>query len=201
MLTSFISHTGIIAPMDRSNVDTDAIIPKQFLQKINRTGFSEHLFHNWRFLNGNTKTPDLNFVLNQKHYKSASILISRENFGCGSSREHAVWALLDYGFKSIIAPDFADIFYDNSFNNQLLLITLSKVHIDSIFNIVFKNPGIQATINLKMNFIILKNQKYIIKINDFHRHCLLNGFDSIDLTMKYERYISKYEKNIPVFYQ
>lgn len=198
-MKKFITHTGIIAPLDISNVDTDAIIPKQFLQKIDRTGFSKNLFYNWRFLNGDKNIPNLNFVLNQKYYHKSSILISRENFGCGSSREHAVWALLDYGFKVIIASSFSDIFYDNSFNNQLLLINLSELEIDDIFYIVYQNPGIKCTVNLKMNYILLNNKKYIIKINEFHRSCLLNGFDNIDLTMKHEDKISKYEKNIPDF--
>ncbi|CAL4042809.1 3-isopropylmalate dehydratase small subunit [Buchnera aphidicola (Phyllaphis fagi)] len=198
-MKKFIYHTGIIAPMDISNVDTDAIIPKQFLQKVSRTGFKNNLFYNWKFINGDNKKLNDKFILNQPYYKKSSILVTRHNFGCGSSREHAVWALLDYGFKSIIAPSFGDIFYNNSFNNHLLLIKLPENDINDIFNIIYQNPGIKATVNLKNNQFILYQKIYQFKINDFHRLCLLNGLDNIDLTMQYEKYILKYEKNIPNF--
>lgn len=200
-MKKFISHTGIIAPLDISNVDTDAIIPKQFLQKIDKTGFAESLFYNWRFGNSQENTLDTNFVLNKPHYFQSSILIARNNFGCGSSREHAVWALLDYGFRVIIAPNFADIFYNNSFNNHLLLITLPECEINDIFNIIYKNPGIQATINLKKNEFIIYDKKYIFTIDDFYRSCLLQGLDNIDLTLKHSDRIIQYEKQIPKFYQ
>ncbi|QCI26545.1 3-isopropylmalate dehydratase small subunit [Buchnera aphidicola] len=195
----FTNHTGIIAPLDISNIDTDAIIPKQFLQKVSKTGFKKYLFYNWKFINGDIKKINHTFILNHPNYKKSSILITRHNFGCGSSREHAVWALLDYGFKAIIAPSFADIFYSNSFNNHLLLITLSENYINNIFYIIYNKPGIQATINLQNNQFILCNKIYSFKINNFHRLCLLKGLDNIDLTMKYEKYILQYEKNIPNF--
>lgn len=200
-MKKFISHTGIIAPLDISNVDTDAIIPKQFLQKIDKTGFSESLFYNWRFIKGDTHTLDENFVLNKPNYFQCSILITRNNFGCGSSREHAVWALLDYGFRAIIAPNFADIFYSNSFNNHLLLITLSENEVNNIFNIIYNKPGIKVTINLKNNELIILNKKYFFEIDNFYRSCLLKGLDNIDLTLKHENKIVQYEKKIPSFYQ
>ncbi|WP_410051744.1 3-isopropylmalate dehydratase small subunit [Buchnera aphidicola] len=183
-----------------SNVDTDAIIPKQFLQKIDKKGFGDSLFYNWRFLNNNPSIPDMQFVLNQPDYKKSSILITRNNFGCGSSREHAVWALLDYGFRVIIASDFADIFYSNSFNNNLLLITLPKNDINDIFNIIYNTPGIQSTINLQDNVFIIDNNKYNFKIDTLYRLCLLEGLDNIDLTLKNEKKISTYERLIPEFY-
>ncbi|QCI27220.1 3-isopropylmalate dehydratase small subunit [Buchnera aphidicola] len=198
-MKKFIHHTGIIAPLDLSNVDTDAIIPKQFLQKIDKTGFSDSLFYNWRFLEGNKKHVNLNFVLNKSQYQKSSILITRNNFGCGSSREHAVWALLDYGFRVIIAPSFADIFYSNSFNNHLLLITLSEKNINNIFHMIYNNPGIKATINLYKKKIKINNLKYDFKIDDFYRSCLLEGLDNIDLTLKNKKKILKYEKSIPKF--
>ncbi|CAL4321465.1 3-isopropylmalate dehydratase small subunit [Buchnera aphidicola] len=199
-MQKFISHTGIIAPLKLSNVDTDAIIPKQFLQKIEKTGFSESLFFNWRFINGNKNHINTKFVLNDPNYQKSSILISYENFGCGSSREHAVWALLDYGFRCIIAPSFADIFYSNSFNNNLLLIKLNENKIHNIFSIIDHNPGIKLKINLLDNEIIIDNQKYRFNIDNFHRLLLINGLDNIDLTLKKKNKIEKYEKNIPKFF-
>ena len=130
MAEKFIKHTGLVVPLDAANVDTDAIIPKQFLQKVTRTGFGAHLFNDWRFLDEKGQQPNPNFVLNFPQYQGASILLARENFGCGSSREHAPWALTDYGFKVVIAPSFADIFYGNSFNNQLLPVKLSDAEVD-----------------------------------------------------------------------
>ncbi|WP_343182365.1 3-isopropylmalate dehydratase small subunit [Buchnera aphidicola] len=199
-MKKFINHTGIIVPLDISNVDTDAIIPKQFLHTVNRTGFSESLFYNWRFIKGDKKQVNKSFVLNKICYQSASILITRNNFGCGSSREHAVWALLDYGFKVIISSKFADIFYNNSFNNHLLLITLSENFINEIFNIIFNQPGIQATVNLLDNSLVIENKKYDFFVDDFYRKCLLNGVDNIDLTLRNINKIKKYEKRIPNFF-
>ena len=136
MAEKFIKHTGLVVPLDAANVDTDAIIPKQFLQKVTRTGFGAHLFNDWRFLDEKGQQPNPDFVLNFPQYQGASILLARENFGCGSSREHAPWALTDYGFKVVIAPSFADIFYGNSFNNQLLPVTLSDEQVDEMFALV-----------------------------------------------------------------
>ena len=136
MAEKFIKHTGLVVPLDAANVDTDAIIPKQFLQKVTRTGFGAHLFNDWRFLDEKGQQPNPDFVLNFPQYQGASILLARENFGCGSSREHAPWALTDYGFKVVIAPSFADIFYGNSFNNQLLPVKLSDAEVDELFALV-----------------------------------------------------------------
>ncbi|MGL5585562.1 MAG: 3-isopropylmalate dehydratase small subunit, partial [Plesiomonas sp.] len=132
-MTGFTQHTGIVAPLDAANIDTDAIIPKQFLQKVTRTGFGQHLFHDWRFLDDAGTQENPAFILNQPEYRRASVLLTRENFGCGSSREHAPWALADYGFKVIIAPSFADIFYGNAINNQLLPVRLAAADIDALF--------------------------------------------------------------------
>ncbi|MFV8766825.1 3-isopropylmalate dehydratase small subunit, partial [Yersinia enterocolitica] len=147
--TGFAQHRGLVAPLDAANVDTDAIIPKQFLQKVTRTGFGQHLFNDWRFLDDAGKVPNSEFVLNQPRYQGATILLTRENFGCGSSREHAPWALTDFGFKVVIAPSFADIFYGNSFNNQLLPVTLSEGDIDTLFQLVKENEGIEFIVDLE----------------------------------------------------
>lgn len=195
----FTEHIGVVAPLDISNIDTDAIIPKQFLQRIDKTGLGKYLFHDWRFIDKYQSELNLDFILNKEPYKSASILLTRENFGCGSSREHAVWSLLDYGFKVIIAPSFSDIFYNNSFNNKLLLISLKKREIDYLFNLVKKEIGISFLINLIQNKIIVKNLDVFFKIDEFQRLCLLNNWDNIDLTMKINNKIKSYEKNILPF--
>lgn len=149
MAEKFIKHTGPVVPLDAANVDTDAIIPKQFLQKVTRTGFGAHLFNDWRFLDEKGQQPNPDFVLNFPQYQGASILLARENFGCGSSREHAPRALTDYGFKVVIAPSFADIFYGNSFNNQLLPVKLSDAEVDELFALVKANPGIHFDVDLE----------------------------------------------------
>ena len=148
MAEKFIKHTGLVVPLDAANVDTDAIIPKQFLQKVTRTGFGAHLFNDWRFLDEKGQQPNPDFVLNFPQYQGASILLARENFGCGSSREHAPWALTDYGFKVVIAPSFADIFYGNSFNNQLLPVKLSDAEVDELFALV-KEVETRPAVSLK----------------------------------------------------
>lgn len=195
----FTEHIGVVAPLDISNIDTDAIIPKQFLQRIGKTGLGKYLFHDWRFIDKHQSELNLDFILNKEPYKDASILLTRENFGCGSSREHAVWSLLDYGFKVIIAPSFSDIFYNNSFNNKLLLISLETREIDYLFNLVKKEIGISFLINLIQNKIIVKNLDVFFKIDEFQRLCLLNNWDNIDLTMKINNKIKSYEKNILPF--
>ncbi|CAL4326654.1 3-isopropylmalate dehydratase small subunit [Buchnera aphidicola] len=195
----FTEHTGIVVPLDIANIDTDIIIPKQFLQRVGRRGFGKYLFHDWRFIDINRLETNNQFILNQDVYKNASILLTRSNFGCGSSREHAVWSLLDYGFRVIIAPSFADIFYNNSFNNKLLLITLTDREIDFLFDIVRKNIGINFNVNLINNKIIVNERSFSFKIDNFRRMCLLNNLDNIDLTMKYVEKINKYEENISNF--
>lgn len=198
-MSKFIQHTGIVVPIDVSNVDTDTIIPKQFLQKITKNGFEKNLFNDWRYEDSNNTIPNKDFVLNNRIYKNGTILLSRENFGCGSSREHAVWALVNYGFKVIIAISFSDIFYNNSLKNGLLPIVLSKDIIDVFFKEVYKNIGLLISVNLIKNEILIKNTKYNFFINNFHKHCLIHGLDDIDLTLKYYSKICDYEEKIPYF--
>ncbi|MCX8648947.1 3-isopropylmalate dehydratase small subunit [Gilliamella sp. B2776] len=198
-MAKFTKHTGLVVPLDAANVDTDAIIPKQFLQKVTRTGFGKHAFHEWRFLDDAGLQPNPDFVLNKPRYEGASILLARENFGCGSSREHAPWALADYGFKTIIGSSFADIFYNNSFNNQLLLVNLSEEDVDELFKIVEANEGIEFTVDLVNEVVIADDKQYSFKIDAFKRHCLLNGLDNIGLTLQHEAAISTFENKIPPF--
>lgn len=198
-MAKFTQHTGLVVPLDAANVDTDAIIPKQFLQKVTRTGFGQHLFHDWRFLDDAGQQPNPEFVLNQTHYKGASILLARENFGCGSSREHAPWALTDYGFKVVIAPSFADIFYGNSFNNQLLPVKLSDEEVDELFKLVDGQEGITFTVDLENQVVQAGSKSYPFEIDSFRRHCMINGLDSIGLTLQHEASITEYEKNQPAF--
>ena len=199
MAEKYIQHTGLVVPLDAANVDTDAIIPKQFLQKVTRTGFGAHLFNDWRFLDDAGKEPNPEFVLNFPVYKGASILLARENFGCGSSREHAPWALTDYGFKVVIAPSFADIFYGNSFNNQLLPVALSEEEVDEMFQLVAANPGIHFVVDLQAQTVKAGDKTYAFAIDTVRRHCMLEGLDSIGLTLQHEAAISSYEQKQPVF--
>ncbi|QCI20748.1 3-isopropylmalate dehydratase small subunit (plasmid) [Buchnera aphidicola (Brachycaudus cardui)] len=192
----FTEHTGVVVPLDIANIDTDTIIPKQFLQKVSKIGFGKYLFHDWRFLDTRQLQKNKNFILNKEVYKNASILLTRENFGCGSSREHAVWSLLDYGFRVIIGSTFADIFYNNSFNNKLLLITLDKKDINFLFDVVKMNIGISFNVNLLNNEIIVNKRSFSFQLDDFRRTCLLNNLDNIDLTMKYSDKIQDYEDKI-----
>ena len=201
-MEKFTSLKAIVAPMDRPNVDTDAIIPKQFLKSIKRSGFGPNLFDEWRYLDhgepgmDNSGRPlNEDFVLNQARYNGAQILIARENFGCGSSREHAPWALLDYGFQVVIAPSFADIFYSNSFKNGILLIKLDDVVIDQLFNDVAANEGYELTVDLE-NQTITKTDGTTIKfdVDEFRKHRLLNGLDDIGLTMQHVDDIKAYEQ-------
>ncbi|MCE0494084.1 3-isopropylmalate dehydratase small subunit [Vibrio salinus] len=198
-MAGFKQHTGIVVPLDAANVDTDAIIPKQFLQKVTRVGFGKHLFHDWRFLDDAGEQPNPEFVLNAPRYKGASILLSRENFGCGSSREHAPWALADYGIKVMIAPSFADIFYGNSINNQMVPVRLTEQEVDEIFQFVETNEGAKITISLESMIVTANGKEYHFEIDAFRRHCLLNGLDNIGLTLQHEDQIAEYEANIPTF--
>lgn len=198
-MAKFTQHTGLVVPLDVANVDTDAIIPKQFLQKVTRTGFGQHLFNDWRFLDDAGQQPNPEFVLNQPRYQGASILLARENFGCGSSREHAPWALTDYGFKAVIAPSFADIFYGNAFNNQLLPITLNEQDIDVLFNLVMENEGIEFIVDLENQTVNAGGKSYPFEIDSFRRHCMINGLDSIGLTLQHETEITGYENRQPAF--
>lgn len=199
----FKTFTGIIAPLDRSNVDTDTIIPKEYLKSIKRTGFGKNLFDAWRYLDNNDfkkqnveRKPNPNFVLNKSLYHDAEILLARENFGCGSSREHAVWALSDFGFKAVLAPSFGDIFYSNSFKNGFLPIRLQPREIDILFNSSQTSPGFKVTINLERQFIETQdNKEFKFKIDAGLKTRLLEGLDDIALTLKHSDEIRRYEMN------
>ena len=197
MMTGFKQHKGIIVPLDSTNVDTDAIIPKQFLQKVNRIGFGKHLFHDWRFLDDAGQQPNPEFVLNQPQFAGASILLARENFGCGSSREHAPWALADYGFKTIIAPSFADIFYGNAINNGMVPVRLKEEEVDALFQLVAVQPGIEIEVDLEANQVRAGELSFGFEIDEFRRYCLLNGLDAIGLTLQHEAAISAFEAKQP----
>ncbi len=200
-MDKFIRLEGLVVPLDRANVDTDAIIPKQFLKSIKRTGFGPNLFDEWRYLDhgepgrdnsGRPLNPD--FVLNQPRYRGAQILLARENFGCGSSREHAPWALVDYGFRAIIATSFADIFFNNCFKNGLLPINLDAVSVDELFRAVEATPGYQLKIDLEQQSITTPDGKVCkFEVEVFRKHCLLNGLDDIGLTLQHVAEIKEYE--------
>ncbi|WP_279486079.1 3-isopropylmalate dehydratase small subunit [Aeromonas veronii] len=196
-MTGFKQHKGIVVPLDSANVDTDAIIPKQFLQKVNRIGFGKHLFHDWRFLDDAGQQPNPEFVLNQPQFAGASILLARENFGCGSSREHAPWALADYGFKTIIAPSFADIFYGNAINNSMVPVRLKEEEVDALFQLVAVQPGIEIEVDLEANQVRAGSLSFGFEIDEFRRYCLLNGLDAIGLTLQHEAAISAFEAKQP----
>lgn len=188
----FTTLTGIVAPLDRDNVDTDQIIPKQFLKTIKRTGLREGLFFDWRKKKDGSQDPA--FFLNQPRYEKATILLTRDNFGCGSSREHAPWALLDQGFRCLIAPSFADIFYNNCFQNGVLPIVLKADEVQALFQAVAKNDGYQLTVDLAAQTIQTPDgHPYRFEIDPFRKDCLLKGLDSIGLTLQSETEISSYE--------
>ena len=200
-MQAFTVHKGLVAPMDRENVDTDAIIPKQFLKSIKKTGFGPNLFDEWRYLDKgepgipeSQRKPNPDFVLNQPRYQGASILLARKNFGCGSSREHAPWALDQYGFRAIIAPSFADIFFNNCFKNGLLPIVLSESQVDQLFNEVAAFPGYQLTIDLERQVIVKpQGEELAFEVNAFRKYCLLNGLDDIGLTLRHKDKIQAFE--------
>lgn len=203
-MQKFTIHTGLVAPMDRENVDTDAIIPKQFLKSIKKTGFGVNAFDEWRYLDQpgqpgvpeSARKPNPDFVLNQQRYQGASILIARKNFGCGSSREHAPWALDQFGFRAILAPSFADIFFNNCFKNGLLPIVLPEATIDMLFNEVAVHPGYSLTIDLDQQVILRPGGETIpFDVIAFRKYCLLNGFDDIGLTLRHKDKIQAYEAN------
>ncbi|WCL47886.1 3-isopropylmalate dehydratase small subunit [Leptospira sp. GIMC2001] len=193
-MNPFTKHEGLPAILDRANVDTDAIIPKQFLRKIERTGFGKHLFHDWRFLDDAGEKINPDFILNQSRYLGASILVARDNFGCGSSREHAPWALEDFGFKAMIAPSFADIFYNNCFKNGMLPVVLQTSEVDEIFQFVAGNEGKKITVDLVNQVVEIPNGKsYKFEVDPVRKESLLNGWDDIGLTMRFEEDITKFE--------
>ena len=197
----FRRHTGLVAPLDRANVDTDAIIPKQFLKSIKRTGFGENAFDEWRYMDhgepgmDNGKRPlNPNFVLNQSRYQGATILLTRKNFGCGSSREHAPWALQQFGFNAIIAPSYADIFFNNCYKNGLLPIVLSELEVDHLFNIVVATNGLKLNIDLERQVVEVPNaETYKFDVEDSRKQSLLNGWDEIGRTLRHNDKIKAYE--------
>lgn len=193
------THHGIVAPINRAHVDTDAIIPKQFLKRIERTGFGQFLFYEWRF--DELGNPNPTFVLNQPTYQNSTILLARENFGCGSSREHAPWALSDFGFRVVIAPSFADIFYNNCFQNGMLPIRLSETEVADLFQRVEKSKGYQLTVDVEKLLITDETGLQIpFELDPYRRHCLLNGLDFIGLSLQHEEKIAQYEENHPKYY-
>jgi 3-isopropylmalate/(R)-2-methylmalate dehydratase small subunit len=187
----FTKHKGLVATLDRVNVDTDQIIPAQFLKRIERTGFGQFLFYDWRFKDG---APNADFELNQPRFSGASILVTGANFGCGSSREHAPWALLDYGFQSIIARSFADIFYNNCFKNGMLPIRLAENQVEEIFRRANAEPGYELTVDLERQWITDDSGlRFAFEVDPFRRQCLLKGLDDIGLTLQHEEQIREYE--------
>jgi 3-isopropylmalate/(R)-2-methylmalate dehydratase small subunit len=201
-MQAFTRHSGIVAPLDRPNVDTDAIIPKQYLKSIKRSGFGPNAFDDWRYLDEGA--PDIDnatrrinpeFILNQQPYDRATILLARENFGCGSSREHAVWALTDFGFRAVIAPSFADIFFNNSFKNGLLPIVLDAAIVDSLFEKLQNETGIEFSVDLESQTLTAGEDVYTFEIDDFRKYCLINGLDDIGLTLQHADQIKAYEQD------
>lgn len=200
-MKKFTEHTGIVAPLDRPNVDTDAIIPKQFLKSIKRSGFGPNAFDDWRYLDEGgpdidnaSRRLNTDFILNQPPYDKATILLARENFGCGSSREHAVWALDDFGFRAVIAPSFADIFFNNSFKNGLLPIALEATVVDDLFKRVSANNGLELSIDLAAQTVSCGDEVIAsFELDAFRKHCMLNGLDDIALTLQHAEEIKAYE--------
>jgi 3-isopropylmalate/(R)-2-methylmalate dehydratase small subunit len=202
MMQAFTVLNGLVVPLDRSNVDTDAIIPKQYLKSVKRTGFGPNMFDDWRYLepgepgmDHSQRTPNPDFVVNQPRYKGAEILLARDNFGCGSSREHAVWALTDYGIRAVIAPSFADIFFNNSFKNGLLPIALDEAIVDQLFQEVEAQEGYRLAIDLEAQTITTPSGFVIdCEVDEFRKYCLLNGLDDIGLTLNHADEIRAYEE-------
>jgi 3-isopropylmalate/(R)-2-methylmalate dehydratase small subunit len=200
-MTPFTLHTGLVAPMDRDNVDTDAIIPKQFLKSIRKTGFGPNLFDQWRYLDPGfpgqdpaSRQPNPDFVLNQPRYAGASVLLARKNFGCGSSREHAPWAIDQFGFRALIAPSYADIFFNNCFKNGLLPITLPEAQVARLFDEVAAFPGYKLTIDLARQVVVKPDgSELAFEVEPFRKHCLLHGLDDIGLTLQHADAIRSFE--------
>jgi 3-isopropylmalate/(R)-2-methylmalate dehydratase small subunit len=198
----FTRHTGRLAPLDQANVDTDAIIPKQFLKSVQRTGFGPNLFDAWRYHDAGwpgqapeEREPNPDFVLNQPAYAGAEILLTRENFGCGSSREHAVWALVDYGFRAVIAPSFADIFYNNCFKNGLLPVRLESDTVERLFQAAHTQPGYRLTVDLETQQVLTPGgDSYAFEVDPFRRQCLIEGVDDIDLSLRHADAIRAFEE-------
>jgi len=196
MVEPLRTHEGIVVPLDRSDVDTDQIIPKQFLKKITKTGFGVHLFHDWRYLDDDGKEENPDFPLNQARYKGASILLARDNFGCGSSREHAPWALLDFGIRVVIAPSFADIFFNNCFKNGILPVILGQGEVDRLFACVEENEGTRLTIDLDAQEVRSQDGRVVpfSGLEPFRKECLMNGWDDIELSLHQNERIRAFEE-------
>ena len=200
-MQAFTIHQGLVAPMDRANVDTDAIIPKQFLKAITRTGFGPNLFDEWRYQDKGepgqdpaSRKPNPDFVLNQPRYAGASILLTRKNFGCGSSREHAPWALEQYGFRALIAPSYADIFFNNCFKNAVLPIVLPEAQVSQLFDAVLAFPGYRLTVDLPRQVVVKPDGIALpFEVQAFRKYCLVNGFDDIGLTLRHADKIKAFE--------
>jgi 3-isopropylmalate/(R)-2-methylmalate dehydratase small subunit len=202
-MEKFTVLTGLVAPLDRANVDTDAIIPKQFLKSINRSGFGPNLFDAWRYLDigepgkdPGKRSPNPDFVLNQPRYRDATILLARQNFGCGSSREHAPWAMLDFGFRAVIAPSYGDIFFNNCFKNGLLPIVLQEAEVDRLFHDVAAFPGFRLTVDLAQQTVAYADgsRTFRFEVDPFRKYCLLNGLDEIGLTLRHADEIHVFEE-------
>ncbi|MGS2719864.1 3-isopropylmalate dehydratase small subunit [Paraglaciecola aestuariivivens] len=200
-MTGINIHTGTAVPLNQANVDTDQIIPKQFLTAVTRSGYGKHLFHDWRYLDQHEQELNPEFVLNKAQYQGASILLTRENFGCGSSREHAPWALDDYGFKVVIATSFADIFYGNCINNQLLPVQLKSSQMDELFKLVEKDAGALIKVNLAEQKVSAADLSFTFEIAEQHKNNLLKGLDAIGQTLELEDKITAFENSLPAWQQ
>lgn len=200
-MTGFTQHQGKAAPLNQANVDTDQIIPKQFLTGVTRTGYGKHLFHDWRYLDEHESVPNPDFSLNKPEHANASVLLARENFGCGSSREHAPWALGDFGFKAIIATSYADIFYGNCINNQILPVVLKSEQMDSLFDAVERNPDVEIKVDLASQTVSVNDQQFGFDIAPHHKHNLLKGLDAIGQTLELDDKISAHEGTQPIWLQ
>lgn len=201
-MEKFTQHTGRVVALDRANIDTDQIIPKQFLQKTTRTGFAQHLFHDWRFLDDAGEQPNPDFILNKPEHQGASILLARENFGCGSSREHAPWAIQEYGFKVVVASSFADIFYGNCINIGVLPVVLEDSVIDDFFNQFNQQEhsgGLELTVDLQNMTLTNGDKEYSFSLTEFQKYCLENGVDSVGWTLEIAEQIATFEKNLPAW--
>ena len=190
-------HTGTAMPLNQANVDTDQIIPKQFLTSVSRSGYGKHLFHDWRYLDQHEQVPNPDFILNKAQHQGASVLLTRENFGCGSSREHAPWSLDDYGFKVVIGTSFADIFYDNCINNQLLPVQLASEKMDQLFGAVENDAQTQITVNLQQQTVSVNALSFDFVIAEQHKTNLLKGLDAIGQTLELDAQITEFENNLP----
>ena len=198
-MKAFVRETGIAVPLDAANVDTDQIIPKQFLKSVTKIGFGKHLFHDWRYLDDAENEPNPEFVLNEKRYEGAKFLLARENFGNGSSREHAPWALADYGFRAIIAPSFADIFYNNSLNNGLVCVKLTADEVDQLFRLIRSDESVRVTVDLEKKTVSAGSLEFSFPFDEFRRYCILNGLDNSALTLRHEDQIKAFENSQPAW--